>query len=152
MRYDEADFKYFWINWRDFKVFLLHLAQHIVLLHIVDLPGVDLSFQGVLKELAADVKQQGAGGPLLQGAAQGGLVVVAGGRNAITQNHTHQQTWQIKSNNSLMVANINLSQCFLFTTQLNHVGKQKKAQWKADEENVESSVRSQAMRRAARKR
>ena len=70
----------------------IYLAQHIILLHVVDLPGVDLPFEGVLKELAADVEQQGADRPLLQDAAGWGLVVVAGGWNAVTQNHTHQQT------------------------------------------------------------
>lgn len=70
-----------------------YLAQHVVLLHIVNLSRVDLSFEGVLKELAADIKQQGASRPFLQRAARGGLVVVAGGRDAVSQDHTHQQTW-----------------------------------------------------------
>lgn len=57
----------------------------------MDLPEVDLPFQGVLKELAADIEQQGAGRSFLQRAARGGLVVVAGGWNAVTQDHTDQQ-------------------------------------------------------------
>lgn len=69
-----------------------YLAQHVILLHIVDLSGIDLPFEGVLKELAADIKQQGADRSFLQRAAWGSLVVVAGGRDAVPQNHTHQQT------------------------------------------------------------
>lgn len=34
-----------------------HLAQHVVLLHIVNVAGVDLPFERVLEELAADVEQ-----------------------------------------------------------------------------------------------
>lgn len=68
-----------------------YLAQHIILLHIVNLSGVDFSFESVLKELSTDIKQQGADRPLLQRAARGSLVVVAGGRDAIPQNHTYQQ-------------------------------------------------------------
>lgn len=69
-----------------------YLAQHIVLLHIVNLSGVDLPFEGVLIELAADIKQQGADRSFLQRAAWGCLVVVAGGGDAVPQNHTYQQT------------------------------------------------------------
>lgn len=69
-----------------------YLAQHIILLHIVNLSGVDLPFEGVLKELAADIKQQGADRSFLQRAARGCLVVVAGGGDAVPQNHTDQQT------------------------------------------------------------
>lgn len=69
------------LNWR---FFFFYLSQHIVLLHIVNLSGVDLPFEGVLKELATDIKQQGAGRSFLQRAARGGLVVVACGRNAVT--------------------------------------------------------------------
>lgn len=68
-----------------------YLAQHVVLLHIVDLSGVDLPFEGVLKEFTADIKQQGADGPLRQHAARRRLVVIAGGGDAITQDHAHQQ-------------------------------------------------------------
>lgn len=57
----------------------------------MNLPEVDLPFEGVLEELAADIEQQGAGRSFLQRAAQGRLVVVAGGRNAVTQDHTDQQ-------------------------------------------------------------
>lgn len=64
--------------------FCPYLTQHIILLHVVDLFEVDLTFQGVLKELAAYIKQQGAGRSFLQRAARGCLVVVAGGWNAIT--------------------------------------------------------------------
>lgn len=73
-------------------MFCLYLSQHIILLHVVNLPGVDLPFEGVLEELAADIEQQGADGSFLQRAARGGLVVVAGGRDAVTQDHTYQQT------------------------------------------------------------
>lgn len=73
-------------------MFSSYFAQHVVLLHIVNLAGVDLSFEGVLKELAADIKQQGAGRPFLQRAARWGFVVVAGSRDAVTQDHTYQQT------------------------------------------------------------
>lgn len=58
----------------------------------MDLSGVDLPFEGVLEELAADVEQEGAGGPHVHGAAHRGLVVVAGGRDAVTQDHPYQQT------------------------------------------------------------
>lgn len=58
----------------------------------MNLPGVDLPFEGVLKELATDIKQQGADRSFLQRAARGRLVVVAGGRDAVTQDHTYQQT------------------------------------------------------------
>lgn len=71
----------------------VYFAQHVVLLHVVDLSGVYLSLQRVLKELPADVQQDGADRPLLQWAAGGGLVVVAGGRDAVPQDHPHQQTW-----------------------------------------------------------
>lgn len=60
-----------------------YLAQHIILLHIVNLSGVDFSFESVLKELSTDIKQQGADRPLVQRAARGCLVVVASGRDAI---------------------------------------------------------------------
>lgn len=70
-----------------------YLAQHVILLHIVDLSGVDLPFQGVLKEFTADIKQQGADGPLSQHAARRCLVVIAGGGDAIAQDHAHQQAW-----------------------------------------------------------
>lgn len=70
-----------------------YLAQHVILLHIVNLSGVDLPFERVLKELAADIKQQGADRSFLQRAARGCLVVVAGGGDAVSQNHTNQQTW-----------------------------------------------------------
>lgn len=69
-----------------------YLAQHVVLLHVVDLPGVDLPLQRVLEELAADVEQHGADGPFLQRAARRRLVVVAGGRDAVPQDDAHQQT------------------------------------------------------------
>lgn len=58
----------------------------------MNLSGVDLPFEGVLKELATDIKQQGADGSFVQRAARGRLVVVAGGRDAVPQNHTYQQT------------------------------------------------------------
>lgn len=70
-----------------------YLAQHVVLLHIVDLSGVDLPFEGVLKEFTADIKQQGADGPLRQHAARRRLVVIAGGGDAVAQDHAHQQAW-----------------------------------------------------------
>ena len=57
----------------------------------MDLVRVDLALERVLEELAADVKQQRADGPLLQGAAGGRLVVVAGGGDAVAQDHPHQQ-------------------------------------------------------------
>lgn len=60
-----------------------YLAQHVILLHVVNLTRVDLAFEGVLKELATDIKQQGADRPFLQGAAWWGFVVVAGGRDAV---------------------------------------------------------------------
>lgn len=69
---------------------LPHLSQHVVLLHVVYLAGVDLSFQRVLKELPADIQQQCAGGSLPQRAACWRLVVIAVGWDAITQNHTNQ--------------------------------------------------------------
>ena len=79
--------------WRTDPVcFVFYLSQHIVLLHVVNLPGVDLPFEGVLEELATDIKQQGADRSFLQRAARGGLVVVAGGWDAVTQDHTYQQT------------------------------------------------------------
>lgn len=60
-----------------------YLAEHVVLLHIVNLPRVDLAFERVLEELAADVEQQRADRPLPQRAARRRLVVVAGGRDAV---------------------------------------------------------------------
>lgn len=68
-----------------------YLAQHVILLHVVDLSGVDLPFQGVLKEFAADIKQQGADGPLCQLAARRCLVVIACGGDAVAQDYAHQQ-------------------------------------------------------------
>lgn len=59
----------------------------------MDLPWVDFPFEGVLKELAADIEQEGAGRSYVHDAAHRGLVVVTGGGNAVTQDHTHQQTW-----------------------------------------------------------
>lgn len=82
------------VNLANASLFFLsdcYLAQHIILLHIVNLSGVDLPFEGVLKELAADIKQQGAYRSLVQRAAWGCLVVVAGGGDAVSQNHTYQQ-------------------------------------------------------------
>lgn len=70
-----------------------YLAQHVILLHIMDLSGVDLPFQGVLKEFTTDIKQQGADGPLRQLAAWRCLVVIAGGGDAVAQDHAHQQAW-----------------------------------------------------------
>lgn len=72
---------------------LVYLAQHVILLHVMDLPWVDFPFEGVLKELAADIEQEGAGRSYVHDAAHRGLVVVTGGGNAVTQDHTHQQTW-----------------------------------------------------------
>lgn len=69
-----------------------YLAQHVILLHVVNLSRVDLSLEGVLEELPADVQQQRAGRSFLQRAARGGLVVVAGGGDAVPQNDPHQQT------------------------------------------------------------
>lgn len=65
----------------------------------MNLSGVDLPFEGVLEELAADVEQECAGGSYVHGTAHRGFVMVAGGGDAVTQDHTDQQTWgnQIKS-------------------------------------------------------
>lgn len=73
------------------SVFSVDLAQHVILLHVVDLPGVDLPFEGVLKELAADIEQEDAGRSHVHDAAHLGLVVVAGGGNAVAQDHAYQQ-------------------------------------------------------------
>lgn len=71
----------------------------------MNLSGVDLPFQGVLEELAAGVEQEGAGGSDVHGTAHRGLVVVAGGGDAVTQDHADQQAWgkQIKGRGTQQV-------------------------------------------------
>lgn len=73
-------------------LFQPHLAEHVVLLYVVDLSGVDLPLQRVLEELAADVEQQRADWPLLQRAAGRSLMVVTGRRDPVAQDYAHQQT------------------------------------------------------------
>lgn len=69
-----------------------HLAQHVILLHVVDLPRAYFPFERVLKELPADVDQQGCEGPVLRAAE--GLVVAAGGGSPVSQDHPNYESWK----------------------------------------------------------
>jgi len=63
-----------------------HLPQHVVLLHVVDLPRADFPFERIFKELPADVDQQGCERPVLLRAAER-LVMAAGGGGPVSQDH-----------------------------------------------------------------
>lgn len=70
-----------------------HLSQHVILLHVVDLPGAYFPFERILEELAADVDQQGGEGPVLLGAAER-FVMATRGRSPISQDHPNYESWK----------------------------------------------------------
>lgn len=67
-----------------------HLPQHLVVLHVVQLVGVDLPLQRVLVKLAGDVDQQ-RGGAGVDGAAQGDVAHVPRNVDGVAQDHADQK-------------------------------------------------------------
>lgn len=69
-----------------------HLAQHLVVLHVIQLVGIDLPLQCVLVKLAADVDEQ-CGGAGVDRAAQGDVTHVARNVDGVAQDHANQKPW-----------------------------------------------------------
>lgn len=70
-----------------------HLSQHVILLHVMDLPGAYFPFERILEELPADVDQQGCEQPVLLRAADR-LVTAAGRGSPISQDHPNYESWK----------------------------------------------------------
>lgn len=70
-----------------------HLAQHVILLHVVDLPRAYFPFERILKELPADVNQQGCKRPVLLRAAER-LVMATGRGSPISQDDPNYESWK----------------------------------------------------------
>ncbi len=71
---------------------ILYLAEHLVVLNVIDFTATDLSFQRVLIELTTDIHQQ-CGWTGIDITAQRNIVHVTGNMNSITQDNTHKQPW-----------------------------------------------------------
>lgn len=75
-----------------------HLSQHVILLHVVDLPRAYFTFECVFKELPTDVDQQGCEWPVLLRAAQG-FITAAGRGSAVSQDYPNNQSWKKRIKN-----------------------------------------------------
>lgn len=67
-----------------------HLSQHVILLHVVNLPRTYFTFECIFEELPTDVDQQGCEWPVLLRAAQR-FITAAGRRSAVSQDYPNNQ-------------------------------------------------------------
>lgn len=75
-----------------------HLSQHVILLHVVDLPRAYLPFERIFEELPADVDQQGCKRPVLLRAAEG-FIVATGRGSPVPQDHPNDESWKKRVKN-----------------------------------------------------
>lgn len=69
---------------------MFYLAEHLVVLYVIDFIGTDLSLQCVLIEFTADIHQQ-RGRTGVDITAQCNIAHVTGNMDAIAQDNTHKQ-------------------------------------------------------------
>lgn len=67
----------------------LYLSQHLIVLHVVHLVGIDLSFQSILIEFTTDVDQQ-CGGAGINVTAQRDAANIPRNMDAVAQDHANK--------------------------------------------------------------